>query len=97
MILAGVATIAVATVLGLFVGLVLWPRIGTATGVCMAAGVGALGGVGAMLLTPDPSPLDWVAALGLLAVCSPPHALVLFGRPGGRRVPRVVAGQGKAA
>jgi hypothetical protein len=53
------------------------------TGILVAAGAGI--GWGAMLLQPDPSPGEFVAALAILAVLIPAHVRVVLGPFGPRR------------
>ncbi len=80
------------TAVSLIVVLVLWRLIPAWAALVGVSLLGALIGVGAMLLQDDPGPADWVVALGLLISFTPVHCRLVFGRPGPpRETPRVVA------
>ena len=70
---------AASAVLALIVGFVLRPRLpaGAVAGMLLVAGVGI--GWGGMLLQPDPSIGEVVAALGMLAFLVPVHVRIVLG------------------
>lgn len=89
---AGVALIAVGSVISLFTGLVLRTRLSTAGVVAIVAASGISVGVGALLVQRDPGVVDWVVTLASLAVLAPVHARVMLGRLGRSEGDRGVPG-----
>jgi drug/metabolite transporter (DMT)-like permease len=70
------------TVLGLVLVFGLWHRLPERVALATAGAIGMALGAGVLLLQEDPGPWDWVAALGILAVGTPLHCRMVFGRPG---------------
>jgi hypothetical protein len=73
---------AVAAVLGLVLVFGLWHRLSERVALAAAGVLGMALGAGVLLLQDDPGPGDWLVALGLLAVGTPLHCSMVFGRPG---------------
>ena len=68
----------------------LWHVIPAGAALVAVSALGAVIGVGAMLLQDDPGPADWIVALGLLIAFTPVHCRLVFGPPGPRRETRRV-------
>lgn len=71
-----------AIVVGLFTAFSLRTRLPAGVVVVVLAAVGAALGWGGMLLRPDPSTSEAVAAIVLLAVLVPAHVRIVLGRFG---------------
>ena len=78
----GVVLILLSVALMLLTAFVLRTRAPGALGISLLALAGAAFGWGMMLLRPDPSVGEWVAAVLLLAVLTPVHVRILLGRFG---------------
>lgn len=77
-----VVVVIVATALGLVLVFGLWHRLPERAALAAAGVLGTALGAGVLLLQDDPGPWDWVAALSILAVGTPLHCRMVFGRPG---------------
>jgi hypothetical protein len=94
----GVVLILMAAGLALLTAFVLRTRVPGVVGILLLAVEGAGFGWGVMLLRPDPSVGEWIAAVGLLAVLTPAHVHVVLGRfgPSARGAPiRALAAPGE--
>jgi hypothetical protein len=78
----GVVLIVLAVAVMLITAFVLRTRAPAAVGISLLAMAGAGFGWGVMLLLPDPSMGEWIAAAGLLAVLTPAHVRIVLGRFG---------------
>jgi len=81
----GIALIVSGSGFGLLVAFVAWKRLPAAIATALLAGCGALAGSGALLVQAEASGFEWALTLGTLAILSPLHARLLFGRPGPSR------------
>lgn len=88
---AGASLIAAGTALGLLAVFVLWRRLPEWAAIGIMSACGAAIGAGALLVQDRASAGDWVLAVGALAVLTPLHARLVFGRPGGSGDRTVVA------
>lgn len=91
---AGVATIAVASALGLLTVFVLWRRVPAGAAFALIASCGVGVAVGGLLVQDDVGTASWVVAVVALGVLAPVHARLVFGPPGPAHV--VAAGPGAA-
>jgi hypothetical protein len=91
---AGVATIVVASALGLLTVFVLWRRVPAAAAYALTASCGVGVAVGGLLMQDDAGTASWVVAVVVLGVVTPVHARLVFGPPGRAHV--VAAGPAAA-
>jgi len=91
---AGVATIVIASALGLLTVFVLWHRVPPAVAYALTTVWGIGVAVGGLLLQDDVGPASWVVAVAVLGVIGPVHARLVFGPPG--RADVVAAGPAAA-
>jgi hypothetical protein len=91
---AGVASIAVASALGLLTVFVLWRRVPAAAAFAVIALCGVGLAVGGLLVQDDVGTASWVVAIVALGVLTPVHAWLVFGPPG--RAQMVAAGPAAA-
>jgi 4-hydroxybenzoate polyprenyltransferase len=82
-VVAGVATIAVASACGLVTVFFLWRRLPPVTALALMAVCGMAIGAGGLLVQEDVGPASWAVALVVLGVVTPVHAHLVFG-PSGR-------------
>ena len=87
----GVGLILGGAAVGLLAAFVLWRRLHPAVPVAVAAAAGVLIGTGGLLVQRRAGTADWAVTLALMAVLTPVHCRVVFGRPGGRLGRAVVA------
>jgi hypothetical protein len=87
----GVALIAAGSLVAVLAVVGAWRRISTAAGVILVAACGVVVGTGALLVQEEASAGEWVITIIVLGALTPVHALLLFGRPGGRGGDHVVA------
>jgi len=91
---SGVATIVIASALGLLTVFVLWHRVPPAVAYALTTVWGIGVAVGGLLLQDDVGPASWVVAVAVLGVIGPVHARLVFGPPG--RADVVAAGPAAA-
>ena len=94
----GLLLILLAVALMLLTAFVLRTRTPAALAISLLALAGAGFGWGVMMLLPDPSVGEWIAAVGLLAVLTPAHVRIVLGRfgPAARGAPiRALAAPGE--
>ena len=77
-----IAVVTSAAVLGLVLVFGLWHRLPERSALGAAGALGMALGAGVLLLQDDPGTADWLVALGMLAVGTPVHCRMVFGRPG---------------
>lgn len=80
----GIAAIVAGTAIALAIAFVAWHRVPAFVGYASTAIAGVLVGTGALLVQEEASRLEWGVALLVLAILTPMHARLLFGRPNGR-------------
>jgi hypothetical protein len=78
----GVVLIILAGAVVLLTAFVLRTRTPAVVGISLLALAGAGFGWGVMMLRPDPSMGEWIAAAGLLAILTPAHVRIVLGRFG---------------
>jgi hypothetical protein len=78
----GLLLILLGVALMLLTAFVLRTRTPGALAISLLALAGAGFGCGVMMLLPDPSVGEWIAAVGLLAVLTPAHVRIVLGRFG---------------
>jgi hypothetical protein len=94
----GAILIAVSSVVMLATALTVRTRAPAAVGIALLSLAGGAFAWGVMLLQPDPSVGEWVAAVTILAVLTPAHLRIVLGRfgPSARGVPiRALAAPGE--
>ena len=79
---AGVATIVVASVVGLVTVFVLWHRVPVAAAYALTTVWGIGVAAGGLLVQEDVGAASWVLAIAVLGVLGPVHARLVFGPPG---------------
>lgn len=82
---AGVGLIAGGALLVLLVVFGLWRRLSSPVALPALAVLGALVGVGALLVQARASVAEWALTMFTLSVLTPVQARLVFGRPGPRR------------
>jgi hypothetical protein len=80
----GIGLVCGGAFLGLATNLILWRRLEPALSVVLAAVSGAVVAAGALLVQDHAGVGDWAIAVTVLAVLTPIHGRVVFGRPGAR-------------
>jgi hypothetical protein len=79
---AAVALLVVAALIGAGTAFLVRPRVPRPVTIAVLAAVGVAAGIGALALEDGPVPgIDRALTLVLLAVMTPVHVLVVFGRP----------------
>jgi hypothetical protein len=78
----GVIVLVSASALMVLAAFVLRTRVPAAVGVFLLAAAGGAFGWGILHLQPNPSVGESIAAVGLLAVLTPAHVRIVFGRYG---------------
>lgn len=78
----GIVAIVAGSVTGLLVVFWKWRRLPQALAMALLAACGALVAVGALTVQEHAGAGDWAIAIGALAVLTPIHARLVFGRPG---------------
>lgn len=83
---AGIALIVASSAIGALIVFGLWRRLppGVAFGSVAVCGMGIA--AGGLLVQEDVGAASWVIALGALAVITPVHMRLVFGRPGTGRM-----------
>ena len=79
---AGVVLLVSSSALMALTAFVLRTRVPAAMGVLLLAAAGGAFGWGVLLLQPDPSVGESVAAVGLLTILTPAHVRIVLGRFG---------------
>lgn len=87
----GMGLIVLGAALVLVTAFGLWRRLHPAVSVPVLAAAGAVVGAGGLLVQSRAGAADWAVTLGLMAVLTPLHCRILFGRPGRRLGRGVVA------
>ena len=93
----GIGLIVAGAMLALLVAFALWRRLRPAVSVVALAGAGAAIGAGGLLVQEHVGAANWAVAVAFMAVLTPLHCRLLFGRAGARVGGRVVAEDPKAA
>jgi hypothetical protein len=94
----GAILISVSSAVMLVTALALRTRVPAAAGIALLSLAGGAFGWGVMLLQPDPSVGEWVAAVTILSVLTPAHVRIVLGRfgPSARGAPiRALAAPGE--
>ena len=95
---AGVVLLVTSSALMALTAFVLRTRVPAAVGVLLLAAAGGAFGWGVLLLQPEPSVGESVAAVGLLTILTPAHVRIVLGRfgPSARGAPiRALAAPGE--
>ena len=83
---AGTALIVAASAVGALIVFGLWRRLSPGAAFGSLAACGTALAAGGLLVQEDVGPASWVVALATLAVLTPVHMRLVFGKPGAGRM-----------